>query len=645
MKRLRFVFALVALGLAVPGSLLVARALRSVSVERQVRHRAVAERVFDEMERTLSEFIEAEDARPPSDYQAPSPLVESPAQPFVMVWFRVDSGGRVSTPQRAVTLRAQHGVAIAKTFFGEVGKAREGLAGFAQVPGSTLGYGKARSAASSGARTPTAYEALRALNRGVAQRSDRERKVLVPPKPARARGRAKLATPETPSARQPLAPGEARDLFEEKRGVETSALPEAQGLAGTALGRPSARTLEEGALERGVAPHKSERRNPVARLPAEVVDPLIGHRSLDASGHAFLVLARTVWQRGVAHRQGLVVDTAALQAFLAERTLAGAGLPGATLAPAQPGSPPPTARAATPFAYRHRFAEPFDALAMDLHLPQLGGAPGPATVAALSLALAAAAAVGLLALYRMVAVALRYAERRNNFVAAVSHELKTPLTAIRMYAEMLRDDLVPSSEKRLEYAASITSESERLTRLIDNVLEFSRLEQGRRETVENVGDVGPRVAEAVELMRPHVEEQGMSLQVEIAPDLPSVRFDPDALQQVLFNLVDNALKYAKGSDPPRIELVCAPTRLSGGGLGVALRIRDHGPGVGRRHLSHLFEPFYRGESEHTRRTRGTGIGLALVKGLAAEMGARVEAANAELGGFEAAVLLAPPRSR
>ena len=101
---------------------------------------------------------------------------------------------------------------------------------------------------------------------------------------------------------------------------------------------------------------------------------------------------------------------------------------------------------------------------------------------------------GSLALYRMVSVTVSYAERRSNFVAAVSHELKTPLTAIRMYGEMLRDGIVPAEAKRAEYYRHITVESERLSRLINNVLEFSRLEKGTRQMSLVTGSLGPVVA-------------------------------------------------------------------------------------------------------------------------------------------------------
>ena len=239
------------------------------------------------------------------------------------------------------------------------------------------------------------------------------------------------------------------------------------------------------------------------------------------------------------------------------------------------------------------------------------------------------AAAGLFALYRMVAVRLAFAQRRSNFAAAVSHELKTPLTAIRMYVEMLRDGLVPNEDKRREYYATLGSEAERLSRLIDNVLEFSRLERGTRSLELHAAPLGPAVLELAELLRPHAERQGFRFEIDAPVGLPPVRFERDALAQILFNLVENALKYARGAADRTLELRC---RAEGGG--VALSVRDRGPGVPERRLGRVFEPFYRGEDELTRETQGSGIGLALVRGLAERMGASVSARNAEGGGFE-----------
>jgi len=133
----------------------------------------------------------------------------------------------------------------------------------------------------------------------------------------------------------------------------------------------------------------------------------------------------------------------------------------------------------------------------------------------------------------------------------------------------------------------------------------------------------------VDLLRPHADRDGFALDVDVDAALPPVRFERDAVLQVLFNLVDNAAKYARDGHPKRITLGC---RLVG--KEVHLSVRDHGPGVAPQHLRKMFEPFYRGESELTRRNKGTGLGLALVHGLAKQMGARAVARNATGGGFE-----------
>jgi signal transduction histidine kinase len=205
-----------------------------------------------------------------------------------------------------------------------------------------------------------------------------------------------------------------------------------------------------------------------------------------------------------------------------------------------------------------------------------------------------------------------------------------------MYGEMLRDGLVGSDAKRDEYHRTITDESERLSRPIDNVLELSRLEKGNRELRLAAGSVAPVLEEVAEKLRPHARSQGFALDLEIEPGLPAVRFDRDALLQVLFNLVDNAMKYARAAEQRQVVL---EARREAGGVAVA--VRDHGPGVAPRHLARIFQPFYRGEEELTRTTQGTGIGLALVKELAERMGAAVRAANATGGGFRVAIAFRP----
>jgi signal transduction histidine kinase len=355
-----------------------------------------------------------------------------------------------------------------------------------------------------------------------------------------------------------------------------------------------------------------------------------------AGGDERLLLYRTVVVGEQGYRQGMLVDWRRLGEWLDAQVIAPSGLGDAARvsffgADGRPGS----VREGATYTYRHRFAEPFDAFGVELGLPLLPGGRGTGTIHALAALLALVAAGGLIAVYRMVSVVVHFAERRSRFAASVSHELKTPLTSIRMYAEMLRDGLVPNDDKRNEYYRTITDESERLSRLIDNVLDFSRLEKGEYEIDARTGDVGPVVIESVSKLRPHVERQGFELVLESDGALPDVRFDRDALTQILFNLIDNALKYARGASRKEIVIGCERARDGG----VEISVRDYGPGVAAKETDRVFEAFFRSEEDLTRTTKGTGIGLALVKELVGSLGGEVAGENAEGGGFRVAVRL------
>lgn len=348
-----------------------------------------------------------------------------------------------------------------------------------------------------------------------------------------------------------------------------------------------------------------------------------------------LVLERT---RPDGRREGLVIDSRVLVATLKARVLEARGLGEVAQVSASYGlrgqSSGETAYRA-PYVFQHRFAEPFEAVAATLRLEPLREPDEGALLYPLIALLTGAVIIGLYALYRMTAAQVLFAERRSNFVSAVSHELKTPLTAIRMYSEMLSEDLVDDTRRR-EYYRTITAESERLSRLINNVLELSRIQKRHKHVELRVGNIEPIVEEVLSTLRPHARELGFELQLESAHGLPAVQFEPDALKQVLFNLIDNGLKYARDSADRRVVVY-----LVNAGGRVSLSVRDFGAGVPESQLPLIFEPFYRVEAELTRKHQGTGIGLSLVKGLVERMGGRVYGANRSPG-FEVVVELARP---
>lgn len=213
----------------------------------------------------------------------------------------------------------------------------------------------------------------------------------------------------------------------------------------------------------------------------------------------------------------------------------------------------------------------------------------------------------------------RVSALKSEFVANVSHELKTPLALVRMFAEMLQSGRVQSDAKRQEYLDIIVRESERLSALIENVLDFARLERGRESYEFTEGDVGDAVTRAANVLRYRAEREGVALVVEVEENLPRARIDERAIQLAVINLVDNALKYA----PDGEEIVVRARRDRSDGS-VRVDVVDRGPGVPAEDRSRIFERFVRLASSRGsgHPVRGSGIGLALVKHIAESHGGR-----------------------
>lgn len=215
-------------------------------------------------------------------------------------------------------------------------------------------------------------------------------------------------------------------------------------------------------------------------------------------------------------------------------------------------------------------------------------------------------ATGLIATYRLQRRESEITRLKSDFVANVSHDLKTPLSLIRMFAETLELDRVPDEARRREYYAVLTRESERLTRLIDNVLDFSRIESGRQRYDIVPGPAEPVVHEVLESFRHPLAQQGFAVDVAVAPDLPDVPLDAEALKQALANLLDNAMKYS--GDRRKIRVAARRE-----GAGVAIEVADEGVGIPVSERERIFEKFYRIGRSETQGRRGSGVGLALVK--------------------------------
>ncbi len=203
--------------------------------------------------------------------------------------------------------------------------------------------------------------------------------------------------------------------------------------------------------------------------------------------------------------------------------------------------------------------------------------------------------------------------RKTSFVSNISHELKTPLTSIRMYAELLNEGRITDADKTKKYLNVIAAESQRLARLVNNVLDFSRLEQGRKNYRPEPIEAGEFLRRFVDAHRVRFGEVGLAARADVPAEPVWVNFDRDALDQVLLNLADNVAKYAAGGG----ELVIALERKADH---ARLAVMDRGPGIERRHRRRIFERFYRVDDSLTACQPGSGLGLSIARRLLRDLG-------------------------
>jgi signal transduction histidine kinase len=213
---------------------------------------------------------------------------------------------------------------------------------------------------------------------------------------------------------------------------------------------------------------------------------------------------------------------------------------------------------------------------------------------------------GLVLTKHIVSKEMALARLKSDFVSNVSHELRTPLALIRLYAETLELGRISTPEKKQEYYRIIRKESERLTSLINNILDFSRIEAGRKEYEFRETNIAELVHNTLDSYRYQIEQQGFVFDESIDSDLPAVRVDREAIARALVNLVNNALKYSTDEKFLGVKLY----RANGS---VKLEVSDHGIGITRREQSKIFEKFYRTGDPLVHNTKGSGLGLSLVR--------------------------------
>lgn len=340
-----------------------------------------------------------------------------------------------------------------------------------------------------------------------------------------------------------------------------------------------------------------------------------------------VLLSRQVQRRGQLLRQGILLDTRELLRHVLERAYN--DQPIATYASVELAVTDGTSiqtritageKATAVFSLERSMQRPFhfiQAQVQGLHLPS---SPARFHLLLALAGLAVAMCGGFAALLRGAWLVEREARRRAGFVSSVTHELKTPLANIRLYVEMLEQGMAPNPERERGYYATIFAETDRLSRLITNILEFSRLESRTRKLTPEVADPAPVLRRVRDILAPQLTQTDFVLHLHTEPCL--LAYDEEALLQILLNLVENSIKFGRSASRREITLRALQQDKT-----VLLEVEDTGPGIPVGEQGRIFADFYRCGNELTRTTTGTGIGLALARRFTLAMGGTLSVRN------------------
>ncbi len=661
-RGLKVVLAVFFLALAVPAGVLIAQAYSQLKWQAFRSTQVAAEELVARIDAALRAAIAAEDARSfgaysflvvegdaAANFVQRSPLSAFPVEsavPGVLGYFQVDAAGRLTTPllPEAGVTAASYGIApveeAARTqrvaelqellARNQLVRAPRDDAPAAPRPERESALLESERLQPSLDAGPVAGAAAQSAQAGFDRLAAAEAPVQTGALDSRADadGRTRQVTAEAPAAANAEAMRPA--LVERRDG--SFADERLKRVEEALVAEPT--VAQDAAAEADALPAKVE---VSVRTFASEVDPF--ELGVLDTGH--LVLFRNVWREGQRYVQGALIDG---EAFVdaAVRSAYGASnvatvarvtvaLQGRVLSEIEThnsyAGPASSRELAGDMLHRARLSPPFGDVELTFFVDRLPRAPGATLLAWVAVTLAAVLCAGFYLMYRFGAGQMRLARQQQDLVSAVSHELKTPLTSIRMYGEILKAGWADDA-KRQTYYEYIHSESERLSRLIENVLQLARLTRNtQRFDLKTVA-----VAELMDLVRSKVATQVERAGFELAmrnetPDGTAVVVDLDCAAQIFINLVDNALKFSSGAAVTKVVIAA---RCESDGA-VLFTVRDYGPGVPKPQMKKIFELFYRAENELTRETVGTGIGLALVRQLALAMSARIDVRNCEPG--------------
>ncbi|UCE89993.1 MAG: HAMP domain-containing histidine kinase [Pseudomonadota bacterium] len=685
-QRLRLWLALFFLALAVPTGILVRQAYSQLKWEAFHQHRLLAEKLAARIDSRLVELTSAEEARsfadygflvvagdPSANFLQRSPLSNYPvaaAIPGVIGYFQVDAAGAFSTPLVPLPGTAPDALGLAAGELAQRVALQDDIRRIlsenrlVEAPRADVA-GRRLAAAAASARSPEyerSYTSGAIVEEEVAQTRERDETAAVMSSntqpadqlqeqvPAQAAfDRLKQVAPPEQKKKQELSNklGRIEDIdLDDRYQVAPKADAERQAmLESPSLLEKRAARKERTALPEPQSPDVGEARAAKTDQPAALrirtfeseIDPF--EFSMLDSGH--FVLFRKVWRDGQRYIQGTlieqkpflqgVVESAFRETALSQMSNLIIAYQGDVISAisglASRGYPPSTEELSGALLYQTRLSAPLSDLEMIFSVTRLPAGPGAPVITWVALVMLAVLCGGFYLMYRLGARQIELGRQQQDFVSAVSHELKTPLTSIRMYSEMLREGWADDGKKK-SYYDYIHDESERLSRLIANVLQLARMTRNDIQVDAKALSVSELTDSVRSSVSSHIERAGFELRMDCNDAATAVmRVDPDLFTQIVINLVDNAIKFSAKSQTLVIDIACRRHTDAS----VVFSVRDYGPGIDKDKMKKIFRLFYRPENELTRETVGTGIGLALVHQLALAMNAKVDVVNCDPG--------------
>jgi signal transduction histidine kinase len=622
MKRLQILILIFCVTLSVPLGYFVLRTYRGLEQEETATLSFFANTLFDEMERALEAIVQMEEARAIDEYnfymsppggrlqENRSPLSHLPAQSYILGYFQNNPDGSFQTPL------VQTGKSVAVD--------REDAV--AQLESANRIFNRKRTAATDKITIPPARKVAEAEQQQQTRFAEKYLDLTRSQKP-----KARLGQKEKRFEKVTVA--QAENVARQEVGeAGKSPAPSAAALSKSGPARsPAAEdSLVDSGKDRAAKkyrrskPYRDEDNFQVEVAPLQSV--LIGADQM--------FIFRRIMINQKIYRQGFILKIRAFLKHLAQNYFIVQPMAdyanlrlqvkdqGRGIVLVQDGISTQNPK----FILNRSFPSPFAFLNATLSFDEIPRSTGRNTLMIMMVVLAAIFLIGLFAIYKSTQAIVDLSERRSQFVSSVTHELKTPLTNMRMYIEMLEQGIAKDTEREQEYFQIINSEGSRLSRLINNVLDLAKLEKKQRSLNLTRGTFEEVAAEVQTVMQAKLRQEGFTLKI-VQEDIRPFKYDREAMIQVLINLIENSIKFCRSAPKKEItiRIYQEPKRLK-------IAVSDHGPGIPRHALKKVFDDFYRVDNALARKTRGTGIGLALVKKFIKLIGGDVTAENNPAGG-------------